>query len=48
MVGDTGIEPVTPTMSMCSPAELIARSNHPLAGMGAYIAATPSNQGLIQ
>jgi hypothetical protein len=26
MVGDTGIEPVTPAMSMqCSPAELIAR-----------------------
>jgi hypothetical protein len=30
MVGDTGIEPVTPSMSTkCSPAELIA---HPLQG----------------
>ncbi len=32
MVGDTGIEPVTPSMSTkCSPAELIA---HPMRGAG--------------
>src|SRR5947209_9113792 len=46
MVGATGIEPVTPSMSTrCSPAELRALKSSNGAGMGPYIGSGAGRQG---